>query len=88
MPGARPLSSGPLCFAFSTDVAAPWLGVGIAAKPGAYGFQSYEYNHKPQAVLDVHDSIVGTQALSLAYYGHEKVDGTWEKPLPDVQCRR
>ena len=74
------LSSGPLCFALSRDVQGPWLAVGVAAQEGQYGFQSFEFNHKTDAVEQTWDSIVGTQSFSLAYYGHEQVAGRWQSP--------
>jgi len=74
------LASGPLCFAMTRDFKPPWLSVGVAARPGEYTFQSFEFNHKPEPVRKTHDSIVGTQSFSLAYFGHLKVDGLWETP--------
>ena len=77
---AYALNSGPLCFAFSNDFEAPWLSVGLAPKEDEYGFQSFEFNHKPKAVQEAHDSILGTQSFSLAYYGHKRVRGRWQTP--------
>ena len=74
------LSTGPLCYALSRDLQEPWLSVGIAATEGEYGFQSFEFNRKTDAVAATWDSIVGTQSFSIAYYGHEQVTGSWQSP--------
>ena len=74
------LASGPLCFAFSRDFKAPWLAVGVEARPVEYGFQRLEFNYKNESVANTWDSIIGTQAFSLAYFGHLAVNGTWETP--------
>ena len=75
------LDSGPLCFAFTNDFQSPWLSIGLApATEDEYCFQSYEFNHKPEVVKKEHDSIVGTQSLSISYYGHKDVAGQWQSP--------
>lgn len=81
------LASGPLCFAMSDGVAAPWLSVGLAPQANQWNFQSFEFNHKTPAVAAEIDSIVGTQAFSVAYYGHESVtgDGSWQPPALVMQ---
>lgn len=74
------LSTGPLCFALANKFKAPWLSIGVAAGEGEYGFQSFEYNHKSKEVEKTPDSIVGTSAFSLAYYGHLRVKDSWCTP--------
>ena len=74
------MNSGPLCFSFTNDFQSPWLSVGLAPKEDEYCFQSYEFNHKPASVREEHDSIVGTQSLSVSYYGHKEVLDEWETP--------
>ncbi len=74
------MNSGPLCFAFTNDFESPWLSVGLAPKENEYGFQSFEFNHKPASVQKEHDSILGTQSFSISYYGHKKVAGDWNAP--------
>jgi hypothetical protein len=74
------LSSGPFCFALNNDFKGSWVTMGIAAKSGRNTFQKFEFGYKPDNVRQTHDSVVNTQSFSLAYYGKEKVEDTWESP--------
>ena len=74
------LASGPLCFALGDEGGDSWLSVGLVPTPQQWGFQSFEFNHRPAAFLAEPDAIVGTQAFSITYYGHETANGRWETP--------
>jgi hypothetical protein len=74
------LNTGPLLFAFGETGQAGWLGAGLLARPGQYGFQTMALNLKRQHALATHDNIIGTQAITLDYAGREKVEGTWTSP--------
>lgn len=73
------LHGAPLCFVFHEGDSSPFLSAGILAKPGQYQFHAFEINHMPKTAR-VSEPIVATQALSLAYHGHQVVDGHWETP--------
>ena len=74
------LNTGPLLFAFGERGQAGWIGAGLLARPGQYGFQTMALNMKRKHALATHDNIIGTQAITLDYPGREKVDGTWTSP--------
>ena len=74
------LTSGPLCFLLNNNLNSQWVSVGLAPKPGQYGFHSFDFGHKPQSVVETHDSVINTQSLSIDYCGKESVDGHWESP--------
>ena len=74
------LNSGPLLFAFGEVGQAGWLGAGLLARPGQYGFQTMALNLKRQHALATHDNIIGTQAITLDYSGREQVAETWTSP--------
>ncbi len=71
------LNTGPLMFAFGERGQNGWIGAGLFAMPGQYGFQTMAFNMKRS---DVQDSIIGTQAVTLDYSGDEKVNGKWISP--------
>lgn len=74
------LNGGPLMFAFGERERAGWIGAGVLARPGQYGFHTMALNMKRQRALDTPDHIVGTQAITLDYLGNERVDGRWVSP--------
>jgi Glycosyl hydrolases family 31 TIM-barrel domain len=75
------LHGGPLCFVCHEGEDSPFMSAGILAKPGEYSFRAFEINYlSEQDKHDIQDSIVGTEAFSLAYDGHLQVDGSWETP--------
>ena len=74
------LNGGPLMFAFGEQGESGWIGSGILAKPGQYGFQTLAFNCKRSRAVNTPDSIVGTQAFTLDYLGNEQVDGHWVSP--------
>ena len=74
------LNSGPLMFAFGECARDGWLGAGVLAKPGAYRFHTMAFGKMRRRARDTHDSIIGTQAVTLDYHGSEKADGTWMSP--------
>ncbi|MDD3926793.1 MAG: hypothetical protein PHT33_09065 [bacterium] len=75
------LHGAPLCYVFHEGDNGPCLGAGILARPGEYNFYAYEINYLPeQARQRVEKFMVGTQALSLDYQGHQQVTGVWNTP--------
>lgn len=70
----------PLCFVCGEENSDVNMSAGILAKPGEYLFHEFEINHMNEKVLAAPEPIVGTQAFSLGYYGHQKVDGEWLSP--------
>ncbi len=74
------LHGAPLCFLLG-DHGGPWLSAGILARPGDYRFHAFEINHRPAApAAAMPEPIVGTQAFSLAYHGHQRGAGCWATP--------
>jgi hypothetical protein len=57
----------PSPFCYAVEGAGHWLGLGIAAAPGAWNFSEFLYPG-------------GGFGFSLVYDGHERVDGTWRSP--------
>jgi len=75
------LHGGPLCFVCHEGEKGPFLSAGILAKPGEYNFNAFEINYLSEKDREkIHDSIIGTEAFSLSYDGHLKIDGKWESP--------
>jgi len=74
------LHGAPLCFVLHEGEASPFLCAGILAKPGEYTFFAYEMNYLSKTARSAAEPIVGTQAFSLDYQGHQQVDGRWETP--------
>ncbi|MBN1676371.1 MAG: hypothetical protein JXR37_35330 [Kiritimatiellae bacterium] len=74
------LHGAPLCYVMHEGDSAPFLSAGILAKPGEYRFHAFEFNAPLPEEADVLEPIVGTQAFSLAYHGHQAVDGAWQTP--------
>ncbi|MFA6568690.1 MAG: hypothetical protein WCS96_10795 [Victivallales bacterium] len=74
------LHGAPLCFVFHEGDTSPFLSVGVLARPGQYNFHAFEINHLSRTACRAPEPIIGTQALSLAYHGHQSVDGHWETP--------
>ena len=75
------LHGAPLCYVCHNSGNAPYMSVGILAKPGEYMFHAFEMNYLSESdKRDIPDSIVGTEAFSLPYDGHINVSGTWKSP--------
>ena len=74
------LHGAPLCFVLHAGESSPFLCAGVLAKPGQYNFFAYEMNHLSKTARSAAEPIVGTQAFSLDYQGHQQVDGKWETP--------
>lgn len=71
----------PTCFVFHDDEGySPCLSAGVLAHPGELQFHSFEINHMNELVKNAVEPIIGTQAFSLAYFGHQKVHGYWKTP--------
>ena len=74
------LHGAPLCFVCHQGEQRPCLTIGVLARPGEYNFNAFEMNHLPAPVRQAHEPIVATQAFSLAYHGHQRVQGAWRTP--------
>lgn len=57
------------CYAFRTEDIAPWLALGLAAKPGEHQFVQFDYHTNNNKFY-----------LSTDNAGHTKINGTWESP--------
>ena len=80
------LFGAPLCYVFHEGDTGPFLSAGILAKPGQYLFHAFEINHWPdERRSKVEWPVVGSQAFSLAYHGHQRVDGKWQTPTMLLQ---
>ncbi len=83
------LHGAPLCFVFHDGDSAPFLSAGILCRPGEYSFHAFELNHlSDTARARAEEPVVGTQAFSLAYHGHLKVNGKWSSPVLTLQFAR
>ena len=74
------LHGAPLCFVMHEGDSPPFLSAGVLARPGQYQFHAFEFNAALPEGASTPEPIVGTQAFSLAYHGHQAVDGVWEAP--------
>jgi len=75
------LFGAPLCYVFHEGDSGPFLCAGILAKPGQNLFHALEVNHWPEERRSkIQWPVVGSQALSLAYHGHQRVQGRWQTP--------
>ncbi|NLX13572.1 MAG: hypothetical protein GXY44_07965, partial [Phycisphaerales bacterium] len=74
------LNGGPLMFAVGEQGLSGWIGIGLLARPGQYGFHTMAFNQKRRHALNTPDHIVGTQAITLDYLGSEAVKGRWVSP--------
>ncbi|MDH7601088.1 MAG: hypothetical protein QHI38_02965 [Armatimonadota bacterium] len=59
----------PLCFSLGFS-SGPWLGAGIAPRPGQYNFTRFEYRPR-----------VWEFCFRLTYDGKTEVDGSWDAPV-------
>lgn len=57
------------CYPFGLEDGEDWIGLGVAAKPGEYNFNEFQYKNADEGL-----------SFAIPYYGHTKVDGCWEAP--------
>ena len=74
------LNSAPFIYGFGKEKMSKMLFAGLLAHKGENTFSTFEYNYQDQDIRSNHDSVVGTQAFSLAYYGQEPVREHWTSP--------
>lgn len=74
------LNGGPLAFVFGEVGGVDWLVAGLEPEPGQYNFHTMAFNKLRPNAQATHDSIVGTQGISLEYAGGEVVHGSWTSP--------
>ena len=57
------------CYPFGMEDGTEWIGLGVAAKPGEYNFNEFQYKNANNRI-----------SFAIPYYGQTRVDGCWEAP--------
>ena len=74
------LHGAPLCWVLEDDDVTTSMSMGLLVKTGHYNFETVDLNYLEQDLAKNPDHVIGTQALSIGYHGHEHVAGPWRSP--------
>lgn len=74
------LHGSPLCWVFEDHGCPTLVSAALLVRTGEYGFDAVDINYLDPSLMGNRDHLIGTQAISIEYNGHQKVDGDWRSP--------